>query len=131
MCLSPETILAAHRKVIARFGGIDGTRESADIEGLAEYAEDTALRYGWDDTERFCLAVYQIVKKHPFLDGNKRTAMAVLLNCLRKYGYSYTGRPKDLAVRIEDIAKSASGDKENVILDFSYFLKARLQKVSA
>ena len=85
--------------------------------------------YAWDEIERICLAVYQIVKKHPFMDANKRTAAFVLLNCLKQSGYVYTDRPKDLAKKIIELAQTLPAEKEKAVLDIAYFIKARLQKI--
>ncbi len=91
--------------------------------------EIAAPNFGFDDIETACLATYQIVKGHFFMDGNKRTANYVLLNCLKSLDYTYTGRPIDLARKIEEIAQSPSGEKEGIVRELSYYLKARLQKL--
>ena len=132
MCLSPATIIVFNRKALKKFGGFggatNGIRNRSDLENLSEYVEYAADMYGWDDIQKYCLAVYQIVKLHPFTDGNKRTAGYVLLNCLRKKGFSYTGREKDLAEQIIGLAKTDPGKKEESVLNFSYFIKSKLQK---
>lgn len=130
MCLSPETLILFNRKAVKKHGGIIGIRYYEDIDTLAEYVSNAAAMYGWDEIERICLAVYQIVKKHPFLDANKRTAAFVLLNCMKQSGYVYTDRPKDLANKIIQLAQTPSNEKEQAVLDIAYFLKARLQKTS-
>ncbi len=131
MCLSPATIIMFNRKALKKFGGFGGAnsiRNRSDLENLSEYVEYAADMYEWDDIQKYCLAVYQIVKLHPFTDGNKRTAGYVLLNCLRKSGLSYTGREKDLAEEIIELAKTDPVKKEESVLNFSYFIKSRLQK---
>jgi death-on-curing protein len=132
MCLSPATIIVFNRKALKKFGGFggdaNGIRNRSDLENLSEYAEYAADMYGWDDIQKYCLAAYQIVKLHPFADGNKRTAGYVLLNCLRKKGLYYTGREKDLAEEIIRLAQTDPSKKEESVLNFSYFIKSRLQK---
>lgn len=132
MCLSPATIIVFNRKALRKFGGFGGgannIRNLSDLENLSEYVEYAADMYGWNDIQKYCLALYQIVKLHPFSDGNKRTAGYVLLNCLRKRGLLYTGREKDLAEKIIELAKTDPGKKEDAVLNFSYFIKSRLQK---
>jgi prophage maintenance system killer protein len=129
MCLSPETIILFNNKALKKYGGFGGgVRSYAEIDKLAEYVEITGKLYGWDDIECICLAVYQIVKNHPFWDANKRTATYVLLNCLREKRLFYTGRPKDLANQIIKLAETSSDQKEHAVLELSYFIKAHLQK---
>lgn len=127
MCLSKETIILFHKNAIEQFGGDDGIRSYEDIASLSEYVMMTGERYEWDQIECICLAVYQIVKGHYFVDANKRTAHYVLINCLRKCGYRYTGRPKDLVNQIIELARSQASDKQNAVLTLSYFLKRHLQ----
>ena len=128
-CLSYDTIVLANYKILEKSGGFSGgIKSNDDIEKLAEYVIYSSEKYKFDEFECLSLAVYQIVKNHLFWDGNKRTAMSVLLNCLRGMGYFYTDRPKDLANKIIEIASSPSRNKEDMVRDFSYFIKARLQK---
>lgn len=128
MCLSPDTLVLFNLKAVKKHGGSMGVRVYEDIDFLAEYVDGVGKMYGWDEIECLCLAVYQIVKKHSFVDANKRTATFVLLNCLRQLNYSYTGRPKDLANKIIDLAISHSREKENAVLTLAYFVKSHLQK---
>lgn len=128
MCLSASTIILFNKKTISRHGGDDlGALKRGEISSLHEMVEMTSQMYGFDETEKICLAVYHIVKGHVFGDGNKRTATLVLHNCLRENGYSYTGRPKDLAEKIIELASSDPKAKREAVLKFSYFLKSRLQ----
>lgn len=80
--LSKEFVFALHERLIAEFGGLPGLRD----EGLFESAlgkPKNLFSYG---KPSFCdLAAsyaFDLVKNHPFLDGNKRlgfTAAAVFL----------------------------------------------------
>jgi len=129
MCLSLATLILFNKQALKKFGGDDlGVLKYDEIESLAEFVEMTCDLYGFDDIERDCLVVYQIVKKHFFGDGNKRTANYVLINCLREKGLAYVGRPKDLADKIIELASSDPNAKREAILQLSYFLKSHLQK---
>ena len=71
------TVFGAHAKSIASYGGADGVRD----EGLLESALARPLNlaaYGEPDV--FALAAayaFGLVRNHPFVDGNKRTAFLV------------------------------------------------------
>ena len=126
-CLHAGTITTANARALKDYGGMNAIRNFKDISGLQSYVKETAGRYDFGDIQTICLAVYQIMKLHPFMDGNKRTANAILLNCLRKMDRSFTGRPKDLAYEIINLANSESKNKKEAILSLSYFVKAHLQ----
>ncbi len=132
-CLSPKTLVLLNLKSIEKEGGSFGLLKPEFLEGLAELVEQTAHYMAQegrelDFIERLALAVYLLIKGHPFQDGNKRTALRMLVNCLRLAGLRYTGRPIDLAYRIETIAKSDPKEKEKVFLELASFLKRHLQK---
>ncbi len=129
-CLSPERIMLFHAKAIQRFGGGEGILHPGNIRTLQDYVVEVAApNFGFDDIETACLATYQIAKGHFFMDGNKRTANYILLNCIKSLGYTYTGRPIDLARKIEELSQSPSDKKESTVRELSYYLKARLQKI--
>jgi death-on-curing protein len=130
-CLDAKRIYSAHFKVIQRYGGSDGIISPDVVDNLAASVETTA-QYSpqpLDDIERACLACYLIVKGHPFQDGNKRTAYATLINCLKTLGYRYSGRPKDLAVLIVEMAASPPLRKHQEFMTLAYHVKGRAQKV--
>ncbi len=129
-CLSSNQIMLFHQKALKKFGGSEGILHLEGIVNLQPYVTQiAALNFNFDDLETACLATYQIVKGHFFIDGNKRTAQYVLLNCLKVLGYSYTGRQIDLARKIEELAQSSFQQKEESVMNLAYFLKSRLQKI--
>jgi len=86
--LSRALVLAVHDEQLAEHGGATGVRD----EGLLESALARPLnRAGYGDPDIAELAaVYALglIKNHPFVDGNKRTAYVALelflrLNSLR------------------------------------------------
>ncbi|WP_084271083.1 Fic family protein [Thermosulfurimonas dismutans] len=132
-CLSPRTLVLLNWKSIQKEGGSFGVLKPELLVNLAELVEQTAHYMAQegrslDFIERVSLAVYLLVKGHPFQDGNKRTALRMLINCLRLAELKYTGRPIDLAYSIEAIAKSDPSEKEKLFLEFAGFLKRHLQR---
>lgn len=81
------TVFGAHAKSIAGYGGADGVRD----EGLLESALARPLNlaaYGEPDV--FALAAayaFGLVRNHPFVDGNKRTAFLICALFLDLNGY--------------------------------------------
>jgi death on curing protein len=87
--LSRELILAVHDEQLAEHGGAGGIRD----EGLFESALARPLNrasYGDPDIAELA-AVYAIglIKNHPFVDGNKRTAYVALELFLRLNGLRF------------------------------------------
>ena len=83
-----ESALAMHNRQIAEHGGSDGVRD----EGLLSSAlarPQNLLAYT-DDADIAALAgayAFGIAKNHPFIDGNKRTALVVMRTFLRANGH--------------------------------------------
>jgi death on curing protein len=79
-----EEVEVAHAAVLAAHGGQDGVRD----RGLLESAVN-APRSGYYASLAELAAVYAhgIAKNHPFLDGNKRTALVVALAFIEMNGH--------------------------------------------
>ena len=86
--LTVEIVREIHQAAIRDFGGSDGIRENALLEssvaapqatfgGKAIYASLTEIAAAY---------LYYLCKNHPFLDGNKRTALGACLVFLRLNG---------------------------------------------
>ena len=79
--LSKEQILNLHSQLINKFGGIDGVRD----EGLLESALNNAygVYFGLENyptvEEKAARLAYSLTKNHPFLDGNKRIGVLIML----------------------------------------------------
>jgi len=87
--LSPEEILFIHHQEIQAAGGAPGIR---DQEGIQACAAAPKASFGGDYLhDLFGMAASYIVclsMRHPFVDGNKRTALASALTFLHLNGYS-------------------------------------------
>lgn len=87
--LSFSEVEAIHTDVIANFGGSLGIRD----EGLLESAlAQTQASFGGEFLhptiyEQAAAYLYHISMNHPFIDGNKRTAFAVMDTFLRVNKY--------------------------------------------
>ena len=83
--------LAIHSAVVARFGGIDGVRDEGLLESaLAQPFQSFAgIELYPTDEAKACRYAYGIIKDHPFADGNKRTATALMGTYLRLSGCEF------------------------------------------
>ena len=81
-------VLAIHALVIDEFGGADGVRDLGALEA-AVFRPQTGY---YEDSIAEAAALFEsIVQNHPFLDGNKRTALAAADVHLRMNGLELAG----------------------------------------
>ena len=86
--LTKEQVLRLHEDLIEEFGGIHGIRD----EGLLESALSAPFQtFEGQDLypsvlEKAGRLGYGLIRNHPFLDGNKRIGVHVLLVCLALNG---------------------------------------------
>lgn len=81
-------VLAIHAILIDEFGGTDGVRDLGALEA-AVFRPQTGY---YDDPIAEAAALLEsLVQNHPFLDGNKRTAVASADVHLRMNGYELAG----------------------------------------
>ena len=96
--VSMEEALSIHSAAIARFGGLDGVRD----EGLLESALAQPFQsFGGQElyptlAEKAASYAFGIASNHPFADGNKRTATAVMGAFLRMNGCHFKPKHEDL-----------------------------------
>jgi death-on-curing protein len=79
----PET-LAAHARLIALFGGVQGIRDQRALEAALARPQTGYYR---DIIEQAAALLESLSQNHPFVDGNKRTAIAVTAAFLRIDGF--------------------------------------------
>jgi death on curing protein len=79
--LTPASVLAIHESVLAANGGMPGVRDTALLESAV--AAPQATMFGdpllKDGIEIAAAYLFYLCRNHPFLDGNKRTALAACL----------------------------------------------------
>jgi len=85
--IQKAVVLALHSEQLAEHGGSDGIRD----DGLLDSALAKPLNLlAYTEPDLFDLAAsyaFGIAQNHPFVDGNKRTALAVSLTFLYLHGW--------------------------------------------
>jgi death on curing protein len=99
--LSVEIVREIHAEAIAKFGGLDGVRDTALLESAvaapqASFGGKSAYA---DIAEVAAAYLYYLCKNHAFLDGNKRTALGACIVFLRLNGID----PKPDGLQWEDV----------------------------
>lgn len=79
-----EDVIFAHNLVITRFGGTFGVRDQSGLESAIARPQSG---YFSDLIQQAAALLESLSQNHPFLDGNKRTAITVTSSFLRVNGY--------------------------------------------
>jgi death-on-curing protein len=110
--LSEAGIRKAHSELIVEHGGSDGVRDD-NLLGSALARPRNLLAYG--EPTIFALAAayaFGIARNHPFVDGNKRTALISIYMFLGRNGYRFTAPEAEAVVVILDLAAGNLGENE-------------------
>jgi death on curing protein len=114
--LTTGAVAAIHQELISRYGGVPGLRAAGLLESavarpqhLAAYKGNVtvpslAAAYGWG-----------LLRNHPFVDGNKRIALAAMVVFLDLNGWELTSSQAEetamiLRAAAGDITERAWGD---------------------
>ena len=96
--LTPEQVLFIHHRLIEETGGSHGIRDIGLLQSAIARPKAT---FGKQDlySDLFTKAaalMHSIVKNHPFVDGNKRTAITAASLFLLRNNYTLTVSNKEL-----------------------------------
>lgn len=115
--LTPEQVLFIHYRLIEETGGSHGLRDigllqSAIARPMAAFGGDELYP---DIFTKAAALMHSLIKNHPFIDGNKRTAITSSSIFLLRNGFQITASNKELEqftleaastkIEIEKIAK--------------------------
>jgi len=90
--LTVEKIIEIHDEVIHKFDGAHGILSESTLHYMVFRANKTR-----DIFKRAAIVLHAIGSQHPFVDGNKRTALVVAENVLGHRGY-YIAADEDAIV---------------------------------
>ena len=96
--LNEEAVLAIHANQLAEFGGAQGVRDpgllsSAVAQPRATFGGEFLHADLYDMAAAY---LYHLAKNHPFIDGNKRTALIAALDFLDLNGVDVGSEAPDL-----------------------------------
>jgi death on curing protein len=82
--LTISQVLDIHQRQIKRFGGTSGVRDEGLLDSALAQPQATFSGELLHPTihEQAAAYLYHLAMNHPFIDGNKRTALAVMLTFL-------------------------------------------------
>jgi death on curing protein len=108
-----EAVCAMHRRQIAEHGGTDGIRSKELLESALARPQNL-YAYG-EDVDIAAIAgsyAFGIAKNHPFLDGNKRTALVVSITFLNLNGYDVEASPTETYAMFLGLAEGSFSEDE-------------------
>jgi death-on-curing protein len=101
----PE-ILFFHTVSIDRYGGFEGVRDEGTL--LAAIAWPWQASFGHEHFvspfQKAAALMESIIRRPPFVDGNKRTGTASALYLLSTFGYEFEAEQKDLEDFVVNVA---------------------------
>lgn len=94
--LQTNTVLAIHKLQITEHGGSDGVRDNGLLESALARPRNIQAYEPDADIARLAAAYgFGIAKNHPFIDGNKRTALVATRTFLLLNGFSLAASQKE------------------------------------
>ena len=102
--LPVELVLAIHQRQLRQFGGPPGVRDAGALESALGRARN---RWAYEDGDLASLAAayaFGLTRNHPFVDGNKRTALVSLVTFLGLNGVDFLAAEAEAVVIIRDLA---------------------------
>ena len=115
--LSLAEVLALHRRIINETGGSDGLRDLGLLESALGQPRQT---FGGEDLYPTLVAKatalgFSLIKNHPFVDGNKRTALMCALVFLGLNGWRLEANAEAIYELADGVAEG-SVDKADVAI---------------
>jgi len=101
----PDVAINVHQMLLAEHGGLSGIRDETLLDS-ALFRPQHLFAYN-DPISIFDLAAsysYGLALNHPFVDGNKRTALTVAAIFLEINGYSLNAKEPETVVTFERLA---------------------------
>jgi len=110
--LARETVLAIHDEQLSEHGGAAGARDPGLLESALARPLNAASYGDPDLAELAALYALGIVRNHPFIDGNKRTAYVALETFIRVNGSLFPVSDAMAVVVMQDLAAGEMPDAE-------------------
>ena len=101
-----------HKQLIERYGGAPGVRDVGALESALQRPQT-----GYYETiiEEAAALLESLVQNHPFVDGNKRVAFAVVDVFLRINGYTIVAPSRGIYRQLMELFEQQAFDMEHLV----------------
>lgn len=108
-----EALLLLHDKSLARFGGIEGTRDEGLLDSALARPRNAFHYDGLRDVAALAASyAFGLAKNHQFADGNKRAAFMAVGLSLGINGWELNAEPVDAIGAVVALAGGEIGEEE-------------------
>lgn len=104
--IEKRVVLTYHDMQLAEHGGSTGVRDDGLLESALARPQNLAAYANEPPTLQRLAAAYAfgIARNHPFVDGNKRTALVVAIAFMYRNGIVFTATQQDAYLTFYDLA---------------------------
>ena len=110
--LLPDVLLAAHDEQLAEHGGAVGIRDANLFESALARPQNLAAYEEPDAAQLAAAYAFGLAKNHPFVDGNKRTALVTLEAFLLLNGFLLEASDAECVMAILRLAASELSEED-------------------
>ena len=110
--LTTADALFFHKHLIERYGGAPGIRDVGALESALHRPQTGYYETLIHEEAGLCES---LVQNHPFVDGNKRVAFAVVDVFLRIDGYTVTASSTAIYAQVMKLLKEGTFDMEHLV----------------
>ncbi|KAA0575880.1 type II toxin-antitoxin system death-on-curing family toxin [Azospirillum sp. B21] len=110
--VSAHVVKAIHDEQLAEHGGPSGIRDAGLLESALARPQNAAAYGGPDAADLAASYAYGIARNHPFVDGNKRTALVVAELFLDLNGYALLADDASCVVTFLALAEGALSEAD-------------------
>lgn len=124
--LSVTRVLYIHDRMVKEFGGSAGVRDIGLVESAVGRTQATFDGKDLYESifDKAAALLQSLLKNHPFVDGNKRTALTAAGSFLKINGWNIINNHK------EEVAFAVKVDNQNLTLEqISKWLKDNSEKI--
>jgi len=122
--IDPQSVLAANIKLVRGFGGRAGIRDESLLDSALTRPKNLCA-YGDPDICDLATAyLFGIVQNHPFIDGNKRTAVMSMLIFLTINDYVCEAGDVEIYASVMALAQKDINEA-----DFAAWLKTQVKEI--
>ena len=111
-----------HKHLIERYGGAPGVRDVGALESALQRPQT-----GYYDTivEEAAALLESLVQNHPFVDGNKRVAFAIVDVFLRINAYTIVAPSKGIYRQLMELFVQRAFDMEHLVPQLQKMVKPK------